>query len=77
MIHNRLALFRTEKNLSRAEVANLVGVNPQTIGFLERGAYCPSVELSLKLAKALDARVEDLFSLESFPPLSKQLEKEK
>jgi DNA-binding XRE family transcriptional regulator len=73
MVYNRLALFRTEKGISRTELANLVGVNPQTIGFLERGSYSPSVELGLKLAKELDVTVDDLFSLEPFPALTRQL----
>ena len=33
-LHNRLALFRAEAGLSRKELAEQVGVNPQTIGFL-------------------------------------------
>ena len=36
--------------MSRKDLAAAVGVNPQTIGFLERGTYNPSVELALKLA---------------------------
>ena len=73
MIHNRLALFRAEKGLSRTELAKLVEVNPQTIGFLERGTYSPSVELALKLARELDVTVDELFSLEPFPALAGQL----
>lgn len=48
-------------------------MNPQTIGFLERGEYGPSVELALRLAQVLGARVEMLFALEPFPPLANQL----
>ena len=73
MIYNRLALFRAEKGLSRTELAKLVEVNPQTIGFLERGTYSPSVELALKLARELDVTVDELFSLEPFPALARQL----
>jgi DNA-binding XRE family transcriptional regulator len=73
MLHNRLALFRAEAGLSRKELAEQVGVNPQTIGFLERGQYGPSLELGLKLARAFGVPVEALFSLEPFPPLARQL----
>lgn len=73
MVHNRLAVFRAEKGLSRAELAKLVEVNPQTIGFLERGTYSPSVELALKLARELGVTVDELFSLEPFPALAGQL----
>lgn len=73
MVHNRIALFRAERGLSRKALAEAVDVNPQTIGFLERGAYSPSVELALRLAQVLGARVEMLFSLDPFPPLADQL----
>jgi putative transcriptional regulator len=72
-LHNRLALFRAEAGLSRKELAEQVGVNPQTIGFLERGHYGPSLELGLKLARVFGVPVEALFSLDAFPPLARQL----
>jgi DNA-binding XRE family transcriptional regulator len=75
-IHNRISIFRIEKGLSRAELAKRVEVNPQTIGFLERGTYSPSVELALKIAKELEVLVDDLFSLEPFPSLKSQLRAE-
>lgn len=72
-LHNRLALFRAEAGLSRKDLAERVGVNPQTIGFLERGQYGPSLELGLKLAREFGVPVETLFNLEPFPPLARQL----
>ena len=57
--------------MSRKALADLVGVNPQTIGYLERGDYSPSVELALKLAAVLKAPVEALFSLKPFAPLGR------
>lgn len=62
MIHNRLNLYRTERGLSRKDLAERVDVNPQTIGFLERGDYNPSVELALRLARLFEVPVEALFS---------------
>ena len=73
MVHNRIALFRAERGLTRRALAESVDVNPQTIGFLERGDYSPSVELALRLAQVLGVRVEMLFSLDPFPPLADQL----
>ncbi len=73
MLHNRIALFRTERSLSRKDLAALVEVNPQTIGFLERGTYRPSVELALRLAEVFDTSVHELFALAPFPPLAAQL----
>lgn len=72
-LHNRLALFRVEAGLSRAALADRVGVNPQTIGFLERGQYGPSLELGLKLAAVFGVPVETLFSLVPFKSLASQL----
>lgn len=73
MIHNRIAVLRAERNLSRKELADAVGVNFQTIGYLERGEYSPSIELALKLATYFKLPVEMIFSLKSFPPMSQLL----
>ena len=74
MISNRIALYRVERGLSRKDLAAAVGVNPQTVGFLERGSYTPSVELALKLAASFNVPVEALFSLKPFPALAVQLQ---
>lgn len=75
MLFNRINLFRQERGWSRKELAELVSVNPQTIGYLERGDYRPTVELALKLAQAFGVSVETLFSLEPFPSLAAQLDR--
>jgi DNA-binding XRE family transcriptional regulator len=72
-VHHRIAVFRAESGLSRRDLATLVDVNPQTIGFLERGDYSPSVELALKLSRVFKVPVEQLFSLDPFPPLAVEL----
>ena len=73
MIYNRIALFRADRGVSRRDLADAVGVNPQTIGYLERGDYAPSVELALKLAALFGVPVEQLFSLKPFAPLAHSL----
>jgi DNA-binding XRE family transcriptional regulator len=73
MVHNRLSVFRAERGMSRKDIAERVGVNPQTIGYLERGDYAPSVELALKLSALFDVPVEQIFSLKPFAPLSQSL----
>ena len=73
MIFNRIAVFRVERGISRKDLAEKLDVNPQTIGFLERGTYSPSVELALKLAREFNVSVEDLFSLNAFPTLASEL----
>lgn len=74
-IHNRIAMFRADAGMTRRELAEAVGVNPQTIGFLERGDYKPSLELALSLAEVFGVSVELLFSFEPFPSLSQALQK--
>ena len=70
-IHNRIALFRTERGISRKELAEAVGVNNQTIGYLERGDYKPSLELALKISQYFNVSVEMLFSFQRFEPIAK------
>jgi len=67
--YTRLRLVRTERNLSRQQLANAVGVHYQTIGYIERGDYTPSLDLALRLARHFDLPVEALFSLDPFAPL--------
>lgn len=68
-MYNRIAVFRAERGTSRRELAAVVGVHPQTIGYIERGEYRPSLSLSLKLAAHFGVPVEALFSLTPFAPL--------
>jgi putative transcriptional regulator len=72
-LYNRLPMFRAERGMSRRDLADRVGVNPQTIGFLERGEYGPSLALALKIAAVFEVPVETLFALQPFAPLKDQL----
>ncbi len=72
-IHNRLAVLRTERGLSRQALAEALGVNYQTIGYLERGEYNPSLELALRIAELFGLPVEAVFSRHPFAPLSQML----
>lgn len=69
MIYNRIALLRTEAGMSRQELAEKVDVNHQTIGFIERGDYHPSLELAFKLADTFGVDIEAVFSNKPFKPL--------
>lgn len=68
-IYNRIAMLRAERGISRRELAEAVGVHYQTIGYLERGEYSPSLQLALQFAAYFEVPVETLFSLEPFPRL--------
>lgn len=61
---NSLKEERLKKQLTQVQLAELVSVSRQTIISIENNKYTPSVLLSLKLAKVLDKKVEDLFQLE-------------
>jgi putative transcriptional regulator len=69
-LHNRLAVLRAEHNLSRQDLAGILGVNPQTIGYLERGDYNPSLELAFRLSEHFQVPIEAIFSRNPFQPLS-------
>jgi DNA-binding XRE family transcriptional regulator len=72
-IYNRIALFRAEAGMTRKALADKVGVNPQTIGFLERGDYNPSLELALNVAAVFGVPVEVMFSFRPFPSVAATL----
>lgn len=61
---NELRGARVARGLSRQQLADLVEVNVQTIGALERGHYSPSLYLALLIADALDVDLHDIFWLD-------------
>ncbi len=46
-VYNRIALLRAEQGVTRRELAEALGVHYQTVGYLERGEYNPSLHLAL------------------------------
>jgi DNA-binding XRE family transcriptional regulator len=72
-LYNRIAVLRTERGVSRQDLADAVGVNYQTIGFLERGAYGPSLKLAFAIAAYFGLPIEAIFSTEPLKPLSEQV----
>lgn len=69
-VYNRLTTLRAERHVSRRELAEAVDVHYQTIGYLERGEYNPSLSLALRIARFFELPVESAFSLEPMPLLS-------
>ena len=67
-IENNLAELRQRRGLSAAGLAKTVGVSRQTIYAMEAGGYVPNTLVALRMARALEADVEDLFSLREEPP---------
>jgi putative transcriptional regulator len=66
-IHNRIAMLRAERGISRRQLADALGVHYQTIGYLERGEYSPSLYLALRIAEYFEVPVEVIFSTNPFP----------
>lgn len=66
-VHNRIAMLRAERGISRRELAEALRVHYQTVGYLERGEYSPSLYLALKIAEYFEVPVEVIFSTEPFP----------
>jgi putative transcriptional regulator len=62
-LENRLKVARAERGLSQEALARLAGVTRQTISSIETGQYVPSALLAFVLARRLDKRVDELFTL--------------
>ena len=57
----KLKLARVEKGLSQQDLADIVGATRQTVGLIESGKYNPSLNLCIKIARALDKTLDQLF----------------
>jgi DNA-binding XRE family transcriptional regulator len=68
-VHNRIAMLRAERGISRRVLADALGVHYQTIGYLERGEYSPSLHLALRIAEYFEVPLEFVFSTEPFARL--------
>jgi DNA-binding XRE family transcriptional regulator len=72
-IYNRLPVLRAERGLSRQDLAAALQVNYQTIGYLERGEYSPSLELAFRISDFFGLPIEAIFAREPFKPFSEAL----
>jgi putative transcriptional regulator len=73
-VHNRIAMLRAERGISRRQLSEAVGVHYQTIGYLERGEYSPSLHLALEIARYFEVPVEVVFSTTPFARLGASAE---
>jgi DNA-binding XRE family transcriptional regulator len=60
-------VLRAERGISRRQLAEALGVHYQTVGYLERGEYSPSLYLALRIAEYFEVPVEVIFSVKPFP----------
>ena len=69
LVFNRLPLLRANRGMSRTELAEALGIHYQTVGYIERGEYSPSLHLALRIARFFALPLEAVFSTEPFGPL--------
>lgn len=60
-VQNLVDKRRVELGLSRQDLADMVQVHYQTIGYIERGEYQPTLALAFRLAIALQCKIDDIF----------------
>lgn len=73
VIHNRVRVLRVERDMSRADLAARIEVNPQTVGALERGDHSPSLDLAFRVCEVFGLPVEAVFSRTPFGPMSTEI----
>jgi putative transcriptional regulator len=64
IINTRIKELRARYNLTQDELADKVGVTRQTMLYLEKGKYNPSLVLAFKVAKALNSTIEEVFMID-------------
>lgn len=71
ILFNRIAVLRAERQISRRELADALSIHYQTVGYLERGEFNPSLQLALRIADYFGVSVETVFSLKPFEGIGK------
>lgn len=61
---NNLKVERAIRNITQAQLAEIIGVSRQTINAMELNKYVPSTVLALKIARTFEKRVDDIFFLD-------------
>ena len=75
-LYNRIAVLRAERNISRRELADSLNIHYQTVGYLERGEFNPSLQLALNIAQYFNVPVENVFSTEPFDYIGSKTSKQ-
>ncbi len=68
-VYNRIAMLRAERGISRRQLSEALGIHYQTVGYLERGEYSPSLYLALRIAEYFEVPMDVVFSTAPFPRL--------
>ncbi len=72
-LFNRISVLREERNISRKELAEKIGVNFQTVGYLEREEYNPSLDLAFRISEYFELPIELIFSTKPLKPMSREI----
>ena len=72
-IFNRISVLRQERGISRKDLAEKIGVNFQTVGYLEREEYNPSLDLAFRISEYFNLPINLIFSTKPLKPLSEEL----
>ena len=72
-LYNRIGVLRQERSISRRQLAEAIGVNFQTVGYLEREEYNPSLDLAFRISEYFGVPVDFVFSTQPLKPLSEEL----
>lgn len=67
-MRTRIKELRARHNLTQDDLARIVGVRRETILYLEKGKYNPSLKLAHDVAKALKTTIDDLFIFDDKEP---------
>jgi putative transcriptional regulator len=72
-LYNRIAVLRAERGLSRSALAEALDINYQTVGYIERGDFNPSLELAFRISEYFGLPIEAVFSRKPLRPLSEEV----
>lgn len=61
---NRIKVLRAEREITQAQLADLLEVSRQTVNAIEKGKFDPSLPLAFKLSRVFDQPIEDIFQEE-------------
>ncbi|MDW3209712.1 MAG: helix-turn-helix transcriptional regulator [Reichenbachiella sp.] len=61
---NKLKVLRAERDMTQAQLADLLAVSRQTINAIEKGKFDPSLPLAFKASKLFDTSIEEIFLYE-------------
>ncbi|MFC2155323.1 helix-turn-helix transcriptional regulator [Acidobacteriota bacterium] len=76
-LYNRITILRRERGISRKELAEKIGVNFQTVGYLEREEYNPSLDLAFRISEFFQLPIDFIFSTTPLKPMSQQIMEQK